>query len=95
MKKLLLATLVAGLMSTSALALDGTITKISITSSGVTKIIITTSTGSSTKKTIGDISSDAGKAMLAIALTAKSAGDPVEAYHDGTSWTALSVSLNP
>lgn len=72
MKKMFLATLVVGLMSTSVMALDGTIGLIKAQANGavVVGIIKTDLSPGPVGSLVG--TDDAKKAMLAIALTAKS-----------------------
>ena len=88
MKKMLLAAIAVGMMSTSAMALDGTITKI-IVSTGSVKVGLTS--GATTYAKAIDVDTNVGRAMLATALTAKTTQKPVSAFHDGTSWTYIEV----
>ncbi len=85
MKKLLFAAVAVGMMSTSAMALEGSVNKIITKSDGTIKIVIET-TGR-----ILDGTAEANKAMLAVALTARSATYTVEAFSDGTKWTNISI----
>lgn len=86
MKKLLLATLVAGLMSTSLMAVDGTVSFIKVDNVGVTTVAIEEATGTVTiLPVLGGV--EAIKTMVALALTAKSLNAPVtlnSGLYDGT-----------
>lgn len=88
MKKLLLAVIAAGLMSTSVLAMDGVVSKIVVTSTTVKIGILS---GGSTYAKLVDVETAVGRAMLATALTAKTTQKPVAAFHDGTSWNYIEV----
>lgn len=82
----------AGLMVTSAFAIEGTVTGVIVKPDGTVKIAITSTDGSKLlSKTLGTATADGKKAMLAAAMTAKAAGDTVEAYDDGTNWTYLKI----
>ncbi len=92
MKKLLLATLVAGLMSVNAMAVDGTVGDVIVKADGTIKMYLVKADGTGKiNKTIVGVDADAKKAMLATALTAKSGGSNIAAYHDGTSWTTITA----
>ena len=91
MKKILLAAVLAGLMSTSVMALEGTVSKVMMLSDGTATISILQLDGITRTKAVAGTAA-ANSAMIAIALTAKSAGtSTVEAYHDGTIWTTLII----
>ncbi len=90
MKKLLLAVAVAGLVSVSAMATEGTISRVIVSSNGEVKVVLEKTDGGSITKLIGG-TVDAEKAMLALALTAKSTGDTVDGYNDGTTWTKIII----
>ena len=94
MNKMLLATLVAGLMSVSAMAVEGTIGKVTVKSDGTIKIVLAKTAGGNIAKVLGG-TADSDKAMLAVALTAKSSGATVDAYNDGTIWTNISILSQP
>ena len=90
MKKILIAVVAAGLMVTGAMAVEGTITKIETKSDGSVKVILEKTAGGNTGKVL-DGTPEANKAMLAVALTAKSTGATVDAYNDGTKWTNITI----
>ncbi len=95
MKRLLLAVVVVGLMSTGAMALDGTISKVIVKSDGVVKVVLEKTSGGPFARTIACDTMDADKAMLAVALTAQSTGATIEAYADSTRWTYMSIIPTP
>ncbi len=92
MKKLLLAVVSAGLMVSSALAFDGTVTAVIVKPDGSVKIGITSADGQTyLSKGLGTATADGKKAMLAAAMTAKASGSTVEAYDNGTDWTFFKI----
>lgn len=78
MKKSLLVGIVAGLMSTSAFAFDGTIGAINFAANGNITVPIVGDTETKTYLLVG--TGDVRKAMIAALLTAKSTGGQVSAY---------------
>lgn len=85
MKKLLSVAIVAGMMSTSAMALEGTVVSIMVNATIVKIGIQLKGTTDIVSKKV-DPSSDLGKVMIASAMTAKVQENNIEAYHDGTNW---------
>ena len=95
MKKILLAAIAVGMMSTSAMALVGTVEKIQIKSDGEVTIVLKKLDGTGNARHILAGTADANKAMLAAALTAKSTSATVEMYNDATSWTNITLITAP
>ena len=94
MKKVLMAVLAAGLMVTSASALEGKITKVITKSTGEVKVVLAITGGGVSAKVLNG-TADANKAMLAVALTANSTDKTVEMYDDGVKWTYISIIPTP
>lgn len=90
MKKILIAAVAVGLITTSAMAVDGKISQVQITAANlnVVKIIDGTSSVEKSQKLVG--TPDAIKAMLAVVLTAKASNADVTlttgAGDNGTGW---------
>ncbi len=84
MKKLLLATLVAGLVSVSAMADTGTVNQIRIKDTGVVmvKLLLEDGTTLRPKDLVG--TPEAIKMMLAAVMTAKASGDMTVTAFGGT-----------
>lgn len=92
MKKILLSTLLVGLMSTSLMAIEGKINSIKVKNDGNIFVeILKVDTSVKENQLVG--TADAVKAMLAMALTAKTSDATVQVYSgtvsEGTGWKTL------
>jgi len=89
MKKIILATIVASLMTTSAMAFLGKVERIILKSDGTTKIVVKAGDSLVSR----DLPTDAEikKAMLAAAMTAYSTKSTVNVNKDATTWTELTL----
>ena len=76
MKKILMALVATGMMATSAMALEGLVTLVRVTSDGTIKVKV----GESIKPLAG--TPEAIKAMYAAALTAQTSGAMVVVFAD-------------
>ena len=94
MKKLLLAALTSGLMTTSAFAWDsGTITEIYQYTDGTLKIMLLKEDGSTMLHPVVVLDVEVKKAMFAMALTARTANIPVDLNYKETDggWNAMKM----
>lgn len=92
MKKLLLSIVAVGLMSTSLMAIEGKVNYIKVKNDGsITVEILKADTTVKENLLVG--TADAVKAMLAMALTAKTTDSTVTVYSgtvdEGTGWKTL------
>ncbi len=89
MKKMLLAIFAAGLMSSSLIAAVGTVDLVQVLSDGTVKIRILKEDSTLTAITpcVGTV--EANKAMLAIALTAKTSGSTVKTIYGNSGWESI------
>ncbi len=91
MKKILLSVIAVGLMSVSAMAHEGTISKITVKSDGTASMILLRTDTVLVNKRIDGSTPDANKAMIAVILTAKSQGATVDANTNGAIWTGITL----
>lgn len=89
MKKIILTTIVASLMATSAMAFLGKVERIILKSDGTTKVVVNASGNLVLRGLPAD--AEIKKAMLAAAMTAYSTQSTVSVNKDATTWTEFSL----
>lgn len=85
MKKFVIATAVTALMTTSVFAEVGTIVKVIAKSNNTAKIVLDPADTAKANQACNiDLTTEAGKAILAVALTGKSTGMSADIYRDSS-----------
>ncbi len=98
MKKILLAAIAVGCISTNLMAgWVGTIDSVSVSSDGGAYITLTRTSDNRKigMRTSDTATSDGQKSLIAVALTAQTTGKSVVAWANGTGWTTLKMIQTP